>query len=237
MKETFETKTLLGVLSTEIYAIASQRREMLPIHYYRCSFNNNSVDHINRDGFCFNERDTDKLRVATSLDDEWFTDLITSHHGVRIVSGPSRVNVHHRTRYVIFHDDSFFKYLNTHSTPVHGSSASSRVASTMLAQLSDEKIILENVMYPKLQYGHYRLSSSISRTRFEHLVKDLYPNKCCKEDDKTLVVYTYSREMDYFFLRFGFSPSCCRGFWAYTKECDTKEDADRLMNILRFYNL
>ena len=202
---------------------------MLPIHYYRCSFADNSVDMVNRHGFCFNERDSDKIRTATSLDDDEYNFRLNIHHGVRVTCGSPMINPLHQCfarlrheRYVIFYDDSFFK------------------AFPGIFQLDEKMVTLQGITYIKKGDPIYsRLPGYLS----EWCEFRAYPRNVEKLDEYTITAYSTDYN-DYFLINFGLVQSGHHGYtprgktmWQYKKKFATKVEADKMMEIFQFYRM
>ena len=245
MKLRLQNVILLGVLSTEIY-------EMLHIPYYRCSFNNHANSSVNHKGFCFNDTDSDKIRATISLNGDMFSIYHNIHHGVSIFSRESTMKCiingiaiersMFDQKYVIFYDDSFFK------------------AHPEVFQLSDEEIILNRACYTK---NMSPIQLHLLQRIPDRGVVSPFPYKCKKIGDTTVVAFS-KYDNEYFFLNFDFKrqwsvlpkdvePVCevhdhsCGddlpvskhtekpSIWVYTRKFDTKEEADKMMEIFQFY--
>ena len=186
---------------------------MFSIPYYQCSCNN-------RQGFCFSERDEESIQDALALDDVMFDFELAVHHGVRVIRFVGLDDTFGSdNRFVIFHDDSFFK------------------AHPNVFQLSDKE--------PSMTMVRYIKKGDPVFSRLPHYVAEWYENKpypleCQRLDDTTIVAFSKD-DNEFFFINFGFEDVECHqepnSIFSYTRTFDTKEEADEMMKIFQFYGI
>ena len=195
---------------------------MFSIPYYRCSIGPSSASGNNRQGFCFKECDERKIQDALALDDDMLDFKLAIHHGVRVIRSVGLDdNFGYYNRFVIFHDDSFFK------------------AHPNVFKLSDKEPSMTMVRYIKKGDPIFsRLPGYIA----EWYEKQAYPVKCKKTDDTTIVARSKD-DSDFFFINFEFERQPLTeedrllDSWSYVRKFDTKEEADKMMEIFQFYGV